>query len=132
MRPFAEVYPHAAILELAGLSFRLPYKVERRASSFKHGDAARRWQWCAVFLDVLRDQLALRIDGVDAALPSAQELLAATTRRRQAVLKGLEDVLDALVCAWVGCELLAGRTRAYGDADAAILVPVVEPVAAAG
>ncbi len=72
---------------------------------------------------MLRDHLAERIAGVEQALPVAQELLEATTRRRAAVLKGLEDCLDALVCAWVGCELLAGRTRAYGDADAAILVP---------
>ncbi len=38
-------------------------------------------------------------------------------------LKRYEDALDALVRAWVGIEYLAGRTRAFGDADAAIWTP---------
>ena len=38
-------------------------------------------------------------------------------------LKSYEDALDALVCAWVGTEYLAGRATAYGDCDAAIWVP---------
>jgi predicted RNase H-like nuclease len=43
--------------------------------------------------------------------------------RSFARLKRFEDALDALVCAWVGIEHLAGRTRALGDGDAAIWSP---------
>jgi hypothetical protein len=38
-------------------------------------------------------------------------------------LKRYEDSLDALVCAWVGAEHLAGRTVPYGDSTAAIWCP---------
>lgn len=38
-------------------------------------------------------------------------------------LKGIEDALDAVVCAWVACEHLAGRTQPYGDRDATIWLP---------
>ena len=37
-----------------------------------------------------------------------------------AALKRYEDALDALICAWVGTEYLAGRLRAHGDATAAV------------
>ena len=38
-------------------------------------------------------------------------------------LKRCEDALDALVCAWVGAEFLAGRTTGLGDDTAAIWCP---------
>jgi predicted RNase H-like nuclease len=38
-------------------------------------------------------------------------------------LKRYEDSLDALICAWVGAEHLAGRTIALGDDTAAIWCP---------
>ena len=38
-------------------------------------------------------------------------------------LKPVEDMLDALICAWIGIEHLEGRTAGLGDATAAIWVP---------
>ena len=38
-------------------------------------------------------------------------------------LKPVEDMLDALICAWIGIEHLEGRTVGLGDATAAIWVP---------
>jgi len=38
-------------------------------------------------------------------------------------LKSVEDMLDALICAWIGIEHLEGRTVGLGDATAAIWVP---------
>ena len=35
----------------------------------------------------------------------------------------VEDMLDALICAWIGIEHLEGRTIGLGDATAAIWVP---------
>ncbi|GJM21405.1 MAG: hypothetical protein DHS20C15_13200 [Planctomycetota bacterium] len=118
-----EVYPHAAIIELMRLPRRLPYKVARRGKAFAHLPSAERFKWCAVFLDALRGALAQQIAGVNELIPSAQALLRAGTPRREATLKGVEDALDAVVCAWVAHEALAGRTRAYGDATSAIRVP---------
>ncbi len=48
--------------------------------------------------------------------------------RSLAALKRYEDALDALVCAWVGIEFLAGRARAMGDAEAVIWSGVVGQV----
>jgi len=40
-----------------------------------------------------------------------------------ASLKPIEDMLDALVCAWMGIEHLQGRSSGLGDSGAAIWVP---------
>jgi len=124
-----EVYPHAAIIELMRLPRRLPYKVTRRNGAFAHLPSDERFRWCAVFLDALRSALALHIAGVRELIPSARTLLAEARGSRERPLKSLEDTLDAVVCAWVAHEALAGRTRAYGDAASAIRVP--EPPARA-
>lgn len=123
-RWFFETYPHAAIIEMMQLSRRLPYKVGKRGSFWPYAPAETRWRWAAVQLDVLRAGLDQVIEGVATAVPSAQELLAATEKRRGPILKGVEDALDAVVCAWVAHELQAGRTQAFGDADGAILLPL--------
>ncbi|MCM2500652.1 DUF429 domain-containing protein [Neorhizobium galegae] len=38
-------------------------------------------------------------------------------------LEAFEDMLDAVVCAWIGACVLDGRARAYGDEASAIWVP---------
>jgi predicted RNase H-like nuclease len=123
-RWFFETYPHAAIIELMGLSRRLPYKLARRAKIWSYAPPETRLRWVAVQLDVLRAGLDGVVEGVASVVPSAQELLGAAGRRRIAVLKGVEDALDAVVCAWVAHEVFCARCRAYGDADAAIIVPL--------
>ncbi|MGO7981465.1 DUF429 domain-containing protein [Rhizobium johnstonii] len=62
--------------------------------------------------------LEAQIQGVAAALP----LPDATARGYE--MKAYEDVLDAVVCAWVGACVLDGRATAFGDEDSAIWVPV--------
>jgi predicted RNase H-like nuclease len=41
--------------------------------------------------------------------------------------KAWEDVIDAIICCWVGLEWLADRAEPYGDEDAAIWVPMAQP-----
>ncbi len=118
-----EVYPHAAIIELMGLPRRLPYKVSRRSSYWPDAAAPQRLEWVALFLDALRSALGEVVIGVAEHLPSARALLAAGPRAKIAVLKGLEDALDAVVCAWAGCEYLAGRAVPFGDDNATIWSP---------
>jgi predicted RNase H-like nuclease len=38
-------------------------------------------------------------------------------------MKAFEDMLDAVVCAWIGVTVLEGRARAYGDERSAIWIP---------
>jgi predicted RNase H-like nuclease len=40
-----------------------------------------------------------------------------------AELKAIEDMIDALVCAWVAVKFLDGATDCFGDDIAAIWVP---------
>ena len=40
-----------------------------------------------------------------------------------ASLKPVEDLLDGLICAWIGIEHLEGRTLVLGDDTSAIWVP---------
>lgn len=123
---FFEVYPHASILELMHLERRLPYKVSRAAKYWPDASPAERRALVAERLDALRDALAECVDGVPATLPSARALLASPPpgARPPALrtLKGLEDALDAVVCAWTAARTLDGHATAYGDAHSAIRV----------
>lgn len=47
-------------------------------------------------------------------------------------LKRYEDALDALVCAWVGCQYVEGTAVAYGDDSSAIWVPAERQAAQIG
>jgi predicted RNase H-like nuclease len=58
------------------------------------------------------------IGDIPLVLPNPSEV------RSLAEFKRYEDALDALVCAWVGMEYLAGRAVPYGDDQAAIWIPV--------
>lgn len=112
-----EVYPHPALLALTGAAERLPYKVGKRRSYWPAATGLDRLErlftvWRSICL-----ALDAQIGGVAAALPLP------APESSNAVLKSFEDKLDAIVCAWVGIETINGRTKPYGDADAAIWIP---------
>jgi predicted RNase H-like nuclease len=117
---FIEAYPHPAIIELLGLGERLKYKVSKLQKYWPDLKNDKRWATVAQNLARLRSALDYRIAGVADWLPTAISFIknGATPR-----LKGYEDALDAIVCAWIGCEFLAGRCVAYGDEDSAIWLP---------
>jgi len=109
-----EVYPHTALLELTGASYRVEYKASKT-----------RTYWPEETLEA-RQRLLAKVWGkvlskLDAHLETGLTL---PGQRPFARLKRYEDALDALICAWVGIEYLAGRARAFGDADSAIWTPV--------
>jgi predicted RNase H-like nuclease len=113
-----EVYPHPALIELTGACERLPYKAskaraywprlterdERRTALFQV------WGWIIGALEI-------EIRGTAAALPPLNHGWNGWE------LKAYEDMLDAVVCAWVGVSVLEGRARAFGDQLSAIWVP---------
>jgi predicted RNase H-like nuclease len=112
-----EVYPHPALVELTGATERLRYKASKATiywPSVTPLERRRRlleeWEQIFVFLET-------EIDGVMTGLPQPELSV------RGMELKGHEDMLDAIVCAWVGICALEGRAIPYGDDDAAIWIP---------
>ncbi len=119
-RVFIEAYPHPAIIELLNLEERLKYKVSKLQKYWPNFNRNERWAAVAQNLTRLRAALDKRLAGVADWLPSAKSLIKNGPASR---LKGYEDALDAIVCAWIGCEFLAGRCAAYGDEKSAIWLP---------
>jgi predicted RNase H-like nuclease len=113
-----EVYPHPALVELAGASIRLPYKASKVRSYWPNATPSERRlrlyeSWCEIVT-----LLDAQIGGVAAALPGLA--LHATIVE----LKAYEDSLDAVVCAWVAICALEGKARPFGDENSAIWIPV--------
>jgi predicted RNase H-like nuclease len=112
-----EVYPHPALVELSGARERLPYKASKVGRYWpsatpleRRGRLFQQWHEIAVLLEG-------EIAGVTAALPQLG------SDARGVEMKAHEDMLDAIICAWVGICALDGRAMPYGDDDAAIWVP---------
>ena len=116
-RTLVEVYPHPALIELAAAERRLPYKASKVAKYWPHDlPGARRQR----LLETWRQIVAMldgRIEGVEGLL----SLPAFESKGYE--MKAFEDMLDAVVCAWVGTCILEGNATAYGDAVSAIWVP---------
>lgn len=112
-----EVYPHPALVRLAGGARRLPYKAGNSAKywpgeplAVRRGRLHAEWRRIAALL-------ATRFDGLADQLPPLADQPAGVAA------KAHEDMLDAIVCAWVGVTALDGEADAFGDDDSAIWVP---------
>ena len=113
-----EVYPHPALVELADAKERLPYKAskvgvywpELKERQERRERLYQQWDW---IVDLLEREVA----GVAAALPRLGVDASGVK------LKAYEDVLDAIVCAWVGICALEGRAKPFGDENSAIWIP---------
>jgi predicted RNase H-like nuclease len=102
-RSILEVFPHAAAIRLLGASYRVPYKLGRAAQYWPDKTTEQRKR---AILDKWRAiRRGLDVDGFDLRMRAS---------------KRYEDALDAVVCAWVGVEFLAGRAKPYGDDTAAV------------
>ena len=112
-----EVYPHPALVELAGASRRLPYKYSK-TTKYWPGIARSerldrlRGQWVEIS-ELLERQIAGVLDALPEPAPDATG----------AELKAYEDALDAVVCAWVGICALEGKAVPFGDENSAIWIP---------
>lgn len=110
-----EVYPHTAVLVLLDAEYRVRYKIARARRYWPSLSSAERRVRILSEWRRICSALAETILGIELTLPA--------DAASNTALKRYEDALDALVCAWVGIEYLAGRTTAYGDATAAIWTP---------
>jgi predicted RNase H-like nuclease len=120
VRQVIEVFPHSAMVALFGLDRTLKYKAKPRRSAELRLGEWRRYQAYLAGLAVadppLRGQTAL----------IGQDVAALRGRR----LKGYEDQVDALMCAYIGLYAFrwgAARCRAFGSFDGGyIFSPVPE------
>lgn len=119
-RGLIEVYPHPALVELAGAARRLPYKASKTRSYWPGASRAERDARLAETWRAIAELLEAEIAGTREALDRAAAL----------PLKAREDLLDAIVCCTVAIHALQGRARPFGDDDAAIWVPVTASPAA--
>lgn len=113
-REFLEVYPHPALLSLLRRAKRVPYKVSKSRKYWPREPVPVRVRNLLDEFRAIRAALVEVFDGPMAEFPEPDDV------RSLSALKRYEDALDALVCAWVGVEYLAGRTVPLGDGDAAI------------
>ena len=114
-----ECYPHVALLALLKRDYRVPYKVSRSGQYWKAEKLT-----CSERIERLLEQfqainagLDEHISGIPDVIPEPSEV---TTL---ASLKPVEDMLDGLICAWIGIEHLEGRTVGLGDNTASIWIP---------
>ncbi|MFT5126286.1 MAG: putative RNase H-like nuclease [Candidatus Omnitrophota bacterium] len=112
-----EVYPAPALVTLMRARQRVPYKVGKVEEYWPKESNATRIRRALAHMREIRAALALKISDVPDFLPRVQQV------RSLAVLRPYEDVLDALLCAWIGSCYADGKARAYGDSDAAIWLP---------
>ncbi|QNJ05674.1 conserved hypothetical protein DUF429 [Synechococcus sp. MEDNS5] len=114
-----ECYPHVALLALLKRDYRVPYKVSRSAQYWKaeQPPIAERFRRLLGEFTAIHQALSQRISAIPLTLPQPNEVTTLSS------LKPMEDMLDALICAWIGIEHLDGRTVGLGDATAAIWLP---------
>lgn len=120
-RLVTEVYPHAALVALFGLTRTLKYKARPG-----RGDEVRRAEWRRY------QALLLSLRNADPPLADHDELLAADVADlRGRALKSYEDRVDALTCAYVALYAHRwGETRCktFGDLETGyIFTPVILP-----
>jgi predicted RNase H-like nuclease len=116
-RGLIEVYPHPALLELTGASERLPYKAAKAGAYWPSKTPSERRACLFHQWDKIIKSLEREVAGVATALPRLEHGASGWN------VKAYEDVLDAIVCAWVGIRALEGRATPYGDDDSAIWIP---------
>jgi len=112
-----EVYPSAALIRLMEIKKRLPYKVSRSGRYWKKTSVAERIKRLRTVWGPLIGFLGDEIAGLEETVPSDVQRLNA--------MKPHEDVIDAVISAYVGVLFVNGMTEPHGDADSAIWVPKI-------
>ena len=114
-----ECYPHVALLALLKRDYRVPYKVSRSGQYWKAEQLSRSER-----IERLLEQFQAIKAGLDEHISDIPDFIPAPSEvTTLASLKPVEDMLDGLICAWIGIEHIEGRTVGLGDHTAAIWVP---------
>ncbi len=114
-----ECYPHVALLALLKRNYRVPYKVSRSGKYWKAENLApsERIERLLKQFQAIKAGLNKHISSIPDFIPAPSDV------STLASLKPFEDMLDGLICDWIGIEHLEGRTVGLGDDTAAIWVP---------
>jgi len=112
-----EVYPHPALLSLLKKDDRFCYKVSRSRRYWPALTLAERIEKLCENFHQIHMVLSEFFTGLNLPLPGPADIETLST------LKRFEDVLDALICAWVGVQFLDGKTVPMGDETSAIWCP---------
>lgn len=110
-----EVYPHPALIRLCESDRRLPYKASKCSKYWPGVAAADRRKSLLQAWEEIAERLEGRIAGSRAAVSEAI--------RSCRAMKSVEDVIDAIVCAWVGVCFSNAEATSFGDSTAAIWIP---------
>jgi predicted RNase H-like nuclease len=118
----AEVYPHPALLRLLAIDQRAPYKVGKTRIYWPQAGHDER------FVRVKRSLLAI-VEALEGVIAGVRDEIipALDSAEGFAGLKPVEDMIDAVVCAWVGATILAGEAEPIGDEHSAIWIPLSSP-----
>lgn len=116
-----EVYPHSAIIEYFELDYRYEYKVSKKNSykSFKLLSPENRLIKLITNLNWLINKLSIRVSNIADYIKPLDINQKYSTRE----LKGLEDLIDSIICSLVGLDYMNNNAIAYGKDDGAIWVP---------
>lgn len=112
-----EVYPHPALVELMRAEKRLPYK---------HGKTRNYWptENPADRRNKLFETWRAIVACLDQEIPGASDVLRLPPSEAPSWrLKAFEDMLDAVICAWVGICVFEGTAVPFGDETSAIWIP---------
>jgi predicted RNase H-like nuclease len=112
-----ETYPHPALLHLLRRNYRVPYKVSRSRRYWPNLDIRARIEKLLIEFAVIQRALSNIFVDIRLNLPCVEDV------RTLKALKRYEDMIDGLVCAWVGARYVERTVKPYGDATAAIWVP---------
>jgi predicted RNase H-like nuclease len=116
-----EVYPHPALLRLMHTPRRIPYKVGKTSTYWPGRPHAERLALISTQLRRVAEILDTLVAGTLAAFATLVD-----GRSTLAGLKPAEDLLDAIVSAWVGIAALSGAAEPFGDEISAIWVPMAD------
>jgi predicted RNase H-like nuclease len=120
---FMEVYPHVTIIEMLGLDYRLPYKVQKKGQYWKDEVPEERYRKSIQQLNFLKTGIETKLQhSLDDFLPALVEREKYTLH----FLKSYEDLLDSVVCALSGYYFQIGQAVGVGDETSAIWIPALK------
>jgi predicted RNase H-like nuclease len=112
-----EVFPHVALLRMLGVTSRVPYKVAKSKRYWPEDSLEDRIALLLTEFAKILEALKQDVCGISLDLPTPAKANSLSG------LKPFEDVVDAIVCGWVGLSYLKKKAKPYGDHTAAIWVP---------
>lgn len=98
--------------------------MQKRSSYWKNATSEERLENVFNSLELLRDGLNKNIEGVQDIIPPIREIVQ-KVGSSISLIKSYEDMIDAIVCAWMGYKYVIGTATGYGDDHGVIWGPML-------